>query len=357
MPSWFAVATPGLEPVVARELDAMGISGEVVVGGVQFQASLAEGARLSAAVRTPARIVLRVAEGTARSLQGLADLIRTVDWSGYLMAGAEVDVTVSTRASRLSRRDVIATKARNAIRDATRGFKRRRPPRIPQRLQVRIDSDHVTLSLDAGGELLHRRGWRQSAGKAPLRENLAAAMLMAAGWSGDEALVDPFCGSGTLPIEAALLAAGRAPWSGRSFAWEEWPALEGIRPSRDGGQPVRVPIIGSDREPRAIQCCLENAERARVTVDWRVLDVSEVQAPAQLGLVATNPPYGARLGQRVRGVYHHFGRTLQDRFEGWRVIFLAPNDRLAGAVHPEVTRLTTFSNGGLRVGVFVIEQV
>ncbi|MDG1478941.1 MAG: hypothetical protein P8R54_05085 [Myxococcota bacterium] len=358
MPSWFAVATPGLEPVVCRELDAMGISGEIVVGGVLFDASLAEGARLSARARTPSRVLLRVGQGSAKSLRALADLVRSVDWSGYLMAGAEIDVTVSTRGSRLSRRDVIAAKARNAIRDATRGYKRQKPARIRQRLQIRIDSDKATLSLDAGGELLHRRGWRQSSVKAPLRENLAAAMLMAAGWEGDEALVDPFCGSGTLPIEAALLAAGRAPWSSRSFAWEEWPGLGGLRPERAGhGRPIAVPIIGSDKEPRAIQCSKENADRARVAVKWSVGNVSAVEAPAHLGLVATNPPYGARLGQRVRGVYHHFGRTLTERFEGWRAIFLAPNDRLACAVHPDVFRLTTFSNGGLRVGVFVIEQV
>lgn len=359
MPSWFAVATPGLEPVVCRELDAMGVSGEIVVGGVQFDAELSEGARLSARVRTPSRILLRVGAGTAKSLQALAGLVRSIDWSGYLMAGAEVDVVVTTRGSRLSRRDVIAAKARNAIRDAIRGYKRgRHHPRVTQRLQIRIESDWATLSLDAGGELLHRRGWRQSAVKAPLRENLAAAMLMAAGWEGDEALVDPFSGSGTIPIEAALLAAGRPPWFSRNFAWEEWPVLGGMRASRDGhGRPVEVPIIGSDKEPRAIQCAMENAARAQVKVDWQLLNVSEVTAPAPLGLVAANPPYGARLGQRVLGVYHHFGRTLVERFEGWRAIFLAPSERLACAVHPDVFQLTNFSNGGLRVGVFVIEEV
>ena len=279
MPSWFAVTTPGLEPVVARELDSMGISGEVVVGGVQFEAALLEGARLSATLRSPSRILLRVAEGTARSLRGLADLIRSVDWSGMLMAGAEVDVVVSTRASRLSRRDAIANKARNALRDATRGYQRRRHPRIHQRLQIRIDQDRVTLSLDAGGDLLHRRGWRRSAVKAPLRENLAAAILLTAGWTGDEALLDPFCGSGTLPIEAALLASKRPSWAGRSFAWEEWPALEGARPHKGRGEPITVPIIGSDREVRAIGCAKENAGRARVNLTWQVSDVSAVKAP------------------------------------------------------------------------------
>ena len=358
MPRWFAVATPGLEPVVARELEAMGVSGEILVGGVQFSASVSEGARLSALVRSPSRLLLRVGEGTTRSLRGLAELIRSVDWSGYLMPGAPIDVVVSTRASRLSRRDMIASKARNALRDATRGQRRRRHPRLKQRLQIRIESDRATLSLDAGGDLLHRRGWRLSSVKAPLRENLAAAMLLAAGWAGDEALVDPFCGSGTLPIEGALLATGRAPWAGRSFAWEEWPVLDGARPPRSRrGASLEVPVVGSDREGRAIQCAMENAARAGVEPSWQVLDIAEVAAPAHLGLVATNPPYGARLGQRVRGVYHHFGRTLQERFEGWRAIFLAPNDRLAGVVHPQVARLTTFSNGGLRVGMFIIEEV
>lgn len=360
MSRWFAVVPPGLEPVVARELSWLGVSGEVVTGGINFDASVEEGAQLTAAARSPARLLLRVAEGNARTLRDLARLIESVDWSPYFRDRVQVHVSASTNRSRLYRRDIVASKVESALSVALRKqlrSQRGRPPRIQQRLLVRIDNDHVTLSLDAGGELLHRRGWRTSTVRAPLRENLAAAMLVAAGWDGEEALLDPFCGSGTIPIEGALMAAERAPWTSRSFAWEEWPVLGGQRPVRPKGAAVSVPILGTDQDAKSIAACVENAGRAGVEVDWRLLQVSDIEPPAPVGLVAANPPYGRRLGQRVRGVYVRFGQALRERFSGWRVVFLAPNDRLARAAHERAQRLTTFRNGGIRVGLFIIESL
>lgn len=360
MSRWFAVVPPGLEPVVARELSWLGVSGEVVTGGIEFDASVEDGARLCAAVRSPARLLLRIAHGEARTLRGLAQLVESVDWSPYFQDRARVEVAASTSRSRLYRRDIVASKVESALAGALRKqvrAQRGRPPRIPQRLLVRIDNDRVTLSLDAGGELLHRRGWRTSSVRAPLRENLAAAMLIAAGWDGEEALLDPFCGSGTIPIEGALMAAERAPWTSRAFAWEEWPVLGGQRARQPRGVPLSVPIVGSDHDAKSITACMDNAGRAGVSIDWRHLQVTDIEPPAPVGLVAANPPYGRRLGQRVRGVYVRFGQVLRERFGGWRVVFLAPNDRLAHAAHSEAQRLTTFRNGGIRVGLFIIEAL
>ena len=360
MSRWFAVVPPGLEPIVARELSWLGFPGEVVTGGVNLEAPLQEGALLSAAVRTPSRMLLRVAEGNARTLRDLARLVERVDWSPFLRDRAPITVSASCSRSKLIRRDIVANKVKTTLHTTLRkqvSPHRGRPPRIEQRLLVRIDNDHVTFSLDAGGELLHRRGWRTSAVKAPLRENFAAALLVAAGWDGEEALLDPFCGSGTLPIEAALLAAERVPWTHRSFAFEEWPVMSGQRPARTRGVPVSVPIVGSDHNERSIAASTDNARRAKVDVDWRQLDVTDIEPPATSGLVVANPPYGHRLGQRIRGVYVRFGQVLRERFEGWRVVFIAPNDRLAHAAHPEAQRMTTFRNGGIRVGVFTIEDL
>ena len=360
MPTWFAVIPPGLEPIVARELDWLGISGEVVTGGVSFEAPLEEGAQLSAAARSPSRILLRVASGPARSLRELTRLVSSVDWTPFLRDHAEVKVVASSHRSRLFRRDIVTQRVQSALQQTRRrqvSTRRGRPPRKTQRLLVRIENDHATFSLDAGGELLHRRGWRLSSVKAPIRENLAASMLIAAGWDGEEALYDPFCGSGTLPIEAALLAAKRPPWAGRGFAWEDWPSLSSLRPPHLRGGAVQVPIIGSDHDERSIVAAAENAERAGVSVEWRQLSVREIEPPAPVGLVVANPPYGHRLGQRIRGVYVRFGQVLRERFGGWRVIFLSPNGRLARATHPRARRLTTFRNGGIRVGMFIIESL
>ncbi|MEL6348767.1 MAG: hypothetical protein AAFV53_37025 [Myxococcota bacterium] len=361
MERWFAVATPGLEPVVARELSAYGISGEVTTGGVSFSADLEAGAELTTLLRSPARLLLRVAGSPVRSLQELARLVRAVGWRSFIPAGAEIDVVVSSRRSRLSRRDIVEKKVHTALKDALRGHRRKRntaPPRMTQRLLVRLDGDQATLSLDAGGELLHRRGWRQEQVRAPLRENLAASILLASGWDGEEALLDPFCGSGTIPIEAALMASERPPWTHRGFAWEEWPALESVRPPRTRGEPIQAIIVGSDHDERSIGISQSNAERARIRgIRWTHRDVMDIEPPSSSGLVVANPPYGQRLGQRIRGVYVRFGQSLAERFVGWRAAFLSPNDRLARAVHPTAARLTTFSNGGLRVGLFIIEQV
>lgn len=360
MSTWFAVIPPGLEPIVARELDWLGISGEVVTGGVSFEAPLEEGAYLSAAVRSPARILLRVASGPARSLRELSRLVVSVDWTPFLRDKAEVKVVASSQRSRLFRRDIVIQRVQSALQQARQRQvpqQRGHHPRHTQRLLVRIENDLATLSLDAGGELLHRRGWRQSSVKAPLRENLAAAMLIAAGWDGEEALYDPFCGAGTLPIEAALLAAERPPWAGRGFAWEDWPMLSSLRPPRLKGSTLQIPIVGSDKDPGSIAAATENAERAGVSVEWRLLPVRDIEPPAPVGLVVANPPYGHRLGQRIRGVYVRFGQVLRERFGGWRVIFLSPNERLARATHPGARRLTTFQNGGIRVGMFIIEAL
>jgi putative N6-adenine-specific DNA methylase len=360
MASWFAVVPPGLEPVVARELSWLGVSGEVVTGGVDFEASVEEGAELSALVRTPSRLLLRIAEGEARSLRDLSRLVASVDWQPFFRDRVRVKVSASCSGSRLARRDFVTSKVESALSTTLRQQLtpfRGRPPRLEQRLLVRVDNDLVTLSLDAGGELLHRRGWRTSSVRAPIRENLAAAMLVAAGWDGSEALFDPFCGSGTLPIEAALLASQQLPWTKRSFAWEEWPVLSAQRPPRSQKVPVTVPIVGSDHDAGSIEACEDNARRAGVVVEWRLGAVRDIEPPAASGLVVANPPYGHRLGQRIRGVYVRFGHALRDRFSGWRVAFLAPNDRLARATHEEARRLTTFHNGGIRVGLFIIESL
>lgn len=357
MPDWYAVIHPGLEPALERELTQLGLQPVLHPGGARVRAALKDGALLSARLRTPSRLLLELGGGQVLTLDALAALTRSIDWRPYLQPWSPVEVVASTQRSRLRFRDVAAAKVEHAIKDALRGPRLpglRRDP-IPQRVHLRIEDDRATLSIDAGGELLHLRGWRQDAGKAPLRENLAAALLMLADWRPDEALVDPFCGSGTLPIEAALMASGRPPWVGRSFAWQGWPAMEGTRlpDPRKGGPAPRVPIVGADRERQALGGAFENARRAGVNVQWVERDVAELDAPAASGLVIANPPYGHRLGQRVDGVYVAFGRTLRARFAGWRAMWLCPDPAQARLVDRNARRIAGFSNGGLDVGVWV----
>jgi putative N6-adenine-specific DNA methylase len=249
---------------------------------------------------------------------------------------------------------------------------------------VRGVGDRFTFSVDASGELLHRRGARTEIGAAPLRETLAAGVLALAGWSPAEPLCDPMCGAGTIPIEAALVAADRAPGLERPFAATRWP-LFAARPeveralveearTRAGRGPVAPPTItGSDRDPRLVESARRNAERAGVAayVAFTCADLDAVHAPAPSGLVVVNPPYGRRLGFRdpvrsaprrggaaasprlVERAYRDLGRALRARFAGWRAAVLVPERTPPAALGFPVTARFPLVNGGLRVTLAV----
>ncbi len=360
MPSWFAVIPPGLEAALVRELDSLGVRARGVPGGARFEVGLEQGARLVASLRTPSSVLLELARFRAPNLDQLAARVRELDWRPYLEFDIPVKVEATLQRSQLRVRETVQGKVEHAIRDALRGprLPTHRPggrPAEPQIVRVRVEEDEALISLDAGGELLHRRGWREESVGAPIRENLGAALLIAAGWAPDEVLLDPFCGSGTLPIEAALMAAGRPPWTRRHFAWQRWPALARSSPPDPWKGKGEARIYGSDKDTRALGVAHENARRARVEIALRQQDVADLEPPAPTGLVVANPPYGERLGQSVGGVYVAFGRSLRERFQGWRALFLAPDPELARKVHVGAERITSFSNGGIRVGVWVVE--
>lgn len=355
--SWYATIQPGLEPALVDELGELGFVPKECPGGVRFEADANTGAALTWTLRTPSSLLCELIEAPCRSSDELVGLIRKVRWKDWILPTAEVGIEVTTKGSRLHFKESIVRTVRGVLGECMKG------PRIPdlekrarqkQSLHVRFVDDRVTLSLDAGGELLHFRGWRQSPTAAPLRENLAAALLRLANWTGTEPLVDPFCGSGTIPIEAALLAMGRSSFGRRHFACEEWPCVK-ARPANPKKARLQAMIVGADRDPRAIVASAENAARAGVNVRWQEVDLADIQAPVATGLVLTNPPYGHRLGQNVRGVYITLGRVLRERFAGWRVMFLCPDPSLATAVDPRVRRRLVFPHGGLRVGVWEFE--
>lgn len=357
MHRWTALAHPGLEPVVANELARNGIEGRVEPGAVTFPADLQTGADLAHRLHTPDRLLLQIMTGPATSYDQLSQLIRRAPWSPVLTRFAPVEVNVASATSRLRHREALTKKVSLAVQDVQRGLQptRGRGRPVGQRVHVRIRDDTATVSIDAGGEHLHRRGWRQRQGKASLRENLASSMLELAGWESDEALLDPMCGSGTVLIEAALRVRAGGPFVGRTLACREWPALSKWTPARPLPRTPLAPLLGSDREHEAVLAAEHNARRAGVTVDWRQLDLRDVEAPAPTGLVVTNPPYGKRLGRNVGGVYADLGRALRGPLQGWRALFLAPDPSLARKVNRRASALTTFQNGGVRVGVYAVD--
>jgi putative N6-adenine-specific DNA methylase len=230
--------------------------------------------------------------------------------------------------------------------------------------------DEVTISADASGTLLHLRGYRQAVAKAPLRETLAAAMLLGAGWRGDSPLLDPMCGSGTIPIEAALLARNVAPGLAaasrepRAFAFTAWPGHDAAAWERAVAEAqgailpaAPVPVAGSDRDAGAVEAARANAERAGVAggVDFAVRPVSAMEPPAGPGLLICNPPYGVRVGESdaLRNLYAALGRTARARCPGWTVALLAAERKLEGQVGIPFTEAFRTSNGGIPVHLVV----
>ncbi|HEY8154499.1 MAG TPA: class I SAM-dependent RNA methyltransferase [Myxococcota bacterium] len=361
----FAVCAPGLEPFTADELRAL-VVGEVrpEPGGVAFRGGLQVVARANLMLRTATRVLLRLGEFHARDFEQLRKRASRLSFEDCIAPGRAVRISVTCSRSRLRHTGAVAERVHLAIAD-------RLGVEVPvagpedaghQLVLVRLAHDRCTLSLDSSGALLHQRGWRKVAGKAPLRETLAAALLLASGWDGASPLADPFCGSGTIPIEAALLARKLAPGRGRRFAFMDWPGYDAARGARilaeaeAGALDTAPPIQASDRDAGAIEVARANAGAAGVAMDiaFACRAISDFEPPPGTGWIVCNPPYGVRLrgGGDLRDLYARFGAVLRRRCPGWRVALLGADARLLRASELPLEPRASWRNGGLAVEVF-----
>ena len=329
-------------------------------------------------LRTASRVIVRVASFRAQAFHELERLARAVPWERFVAAGGTVRFRVTSKKSRLYHTDAIAQRFAEAIEHrlgkvsvidtagTEEGDGEGEGDEITPRAQlfvIRVVHDQFTVSADSSGALLHRRGYRKAIAKAPLRETLAAAMLMASDWTGSVPLVDPLCGSGTIPIEAALLARRMAPGLRRTFAFLQWPDVDSalwarVRADAAGKALPRalVQIRGSDRDAGAIESARANAERAGVLgdIEFTVASLSTLDGTVnseRIGYVVTNPPYGVRVGQaaKLRDLYARFGQVLRINAPRWRLAILSANPRLDAELHlPLKERLKT-QNGGIPV--------
>ena len=358
------VIQPGLEGVLADELRTHGIDSQPTSGGALCTVDRGALRRIHIHARTPTRVWVRIGRFRAVTLDELARGTQALPWADYLRLHQPVRVRATTHRSRLRHRDRITRKVEHAIRDALRRPRagpgprdrtRRGPPPPEQGVLVRVEDDRVQISVDASGEPLYRRGWRQDIGEAPLRENLAAAVLQLAGWTFGEPLVDPMCGSGTFCIEAAQWAAGMPSGARRRFAFQHWPSYDAKR--SEGSPPApsgiaQVVVRGSDRDPAALDAARANARRARVgrLVRFDVRDVTELDPPDGRGLVVVNPPWGERIA-RAEQAYSALGETLRRRFGGWRVAILSPRPELSRLLRFPVESVARFPSGGIRISL------
>jgi putative N6-adenine-specific DNA methylase len=361
----FAACAPGFERVTGRELLSLGIaSPRPVPGGVEFKGFLAHAYRVNLWSRTTERVILRLNEFRALTFKELHRKAARTAWEEFLPPGCNVSIRVTCRKSRLIHAGAVAERIVNAIGDRL-GWPSSLLPADEEKsahnpfLVVRIADDQCTVSLDTSGELLHFRGYRQATAKAPLRETLAAALLLASGWTSDRPLLDPFCGSGTLPIEAALIARRIAPGRHRRFAFMEWSnfdrsAWNDFLATADESCLPKAPssIQGSDRDAGAVEASRSNAARAGVSNDisFERLAVSSIE-PAGCGFVVTNPPYGRRVseGSDLRNLYAQFGNVLRKKCPGWHVATLAGSEQLQRQIGLDFGEPIIVNNGGIRV--------
>lgn len=363
----FAITAPGLSRIAARELAQIGlVVDDVEPAGVTFKGGLHEVYAANLRLRTVSRVIVRLGRFQARTFAELERHSSKLPWSRFIAPGRKFEVRVTSRKSRLYHSDAVAERIGRAIIEATGGVAAEdasaedHEGEAGQLVIVRMDRDECTVNMDSSGALLHMRGYRRATAKAPMRETIAAAMLLACEWRVEEPLFDPFCGSGTIPIEGAMIARRIPPGLDRVFAFQQWPWAEAglwshMRREAESEilDSVASPIVGSDRDEGAIRAATENAARTRVEHDVELVAsaVSEAALDTPPGWVITNPPYGVRVGtsRELRNLYARFGTVMRERFGGWKLAFLSADHALEAQLHLELETLFRTTNGGIPV--------
>ncbi|WP_127901526.1 THUMP domain-containing class I SAM-dependent RNA methyltransferase [Solirhodobacter olei] len=360
----FLATAPGLEATLAEEAREAGFADPTPVpGGVTTRGDWPEVWRANLVLRGASRVLVRIGGFRALHLAQLDKRARKFPWAETLRPDVAVKVEATCRASKIYHAGAAAQRISRAIAE-TLGAPIAKPgedtPAL--RLLARIEDDLVTFSLDTSGAPLHQRGHKLEVGKAPMRETLAALFLRQCGYTGTEPVVDPMCGSGTFILEAAEIALGLAPGRGRPFAFEEfasfdakaWAALRTPAAPRTTG----LLFHGSDRDQGVIRAAEANAARAGLSEVTRFTrqPASELTPPeGPPGLVIVNPPYGARIGEKkpLFALYGSLGRTLTERFSGWRAAIVTSEPQLAHATGlPFLPAGPPIPHGGLKIRLY-----
>jgi putative N6-adenine-specific DNA methylase len=372
MHKYFAVTAPGLKQAAAGELSSLGLqpinpSDEEVAGGLEFEGELVDLYRANLYLRTAGRVLQRAGEFYAATFPELRRKAGRLSWEGWLAPGQPVALRVTCHKSRLYHSTAVAERIAGAIGDrlgkntSLQTYDERAAGPLPQLIIVRLLRDQCMISIDSSGEGLHRRGYRQAAAKAPLRETLAAGILLASGWDSLSPLWDPFCGSGTIPIEAALLAHQIPPGFHRRFAFMDWPGFanrvwDGLLEEAGKQRKKQIsPIWASDRDAGAVAMAQANADRAGVleSINFSEQPISSAFPPSGKGWVVTNPPYGLRVssGKDLRNLYARLGDVLRQKCSEWQVAILSNDDRLLGATRLHFRDKISTVNGGVPVKI------
>lgn len=364
----FFAAPPGLEAVLRDEAQEAGFAApRAVPGGVETRGGWPEVWRANLCLRGAGRVLVRIGEFRAFHLAQLDKRARKFPWGDFLPHGATVKVEATSKRSKIYHAGAAAQRIETALA-ATIGAKKPLAKSDDEeaegeadvlRLLVRIDDNLVTFSLDSSGAPLHRRGFKTAVAKAPMRETLASLFLRRMGYAGTEPVLDPMCGSGTFPIEAAEIALGLMPGRARAFAFETLPSFDpaawAAMKAATSPRSTDLRFYGSDRDQGAIRMSMANAERAGVdhVTQFTCAPLSDLTRPeGPPGIVIINPPYGTRIGNKgmLHALHARMGEVLREGFKGWRVGIVTPEQGLVRSTGlPFLPPEAPVAHGGLKV--------
>lgn len=334
-----ATSAFGIESVTAREISELGYKDILTENGrVTFRGDFDDIARANVCLRTADRILIKLAQFKATTFEELFQGVYAVEWADILSPDAFIHVVgKSVKSTLFSVPDCQSITKKAIIEKLKLKFGKEIFPEdgAEYRISVSILKDIVTVTLDTSGAGLHKRGYRSLAGEAPLKETLACSLLLLSYWRGERLLVDPLCGSGTIPIEAAMIALDIAPGMNRGFAAERWQNFDydAFERARDEAkQRVRTDlnlnIYGSDIDPKAIELAMRHAEEAGVDeyIRLKQMNVADLASKEKYGFIVTNPPYGERLGEsrEAEELYKVMGKTFS-ALDTWSFYIITSN--------------------------------
>ena len=367
--AFFATAPRGLEPLLLKELQSLGAeSAEAVPGGVSFTGPWEACYRANLWSRIASRVLWRIHSFEYRDESDIYAKTKALDWPRYFAVERTLRVNLTAQKSPLRSLEFATLRIKDAVCDRFRDVLGKRPDverAAPDaRVHAFLERDQATLYLDTSGEPLFKRGWRTGQAEAPLRENLAAGIVMLTGWQPGEPLLDPMCGGATLLVEAAAMARGRPPGAKRSFGFEKlsvfdpglWEAIK-----HQKAKPSDCHLYGSDSDPQALDAARRNLAAAGVErwVKLERADVLERAAPAPAGVMVANPPYGERMGSaaELAAFYPKLGDALKKSFAGWRCYIFTADLRLPKLIRLAPSARTPLWNGALECRLYEFRMV
>ena len=370
--SLFVTCPRGLEAPLSQELEQLKCQDiRAVDGGVACKGGMEQVYRINLHSRTASRVLLRLTKSGYRSEQEIYKVAKNIRWTDWFGLEQTFKVKVEGKRAQVKSLDFVGLKIKDAVCDVFRDTCGARPSvgkiRPDIRIHAFIDERDIQIFIDTSGEALFKRGYRQDTGEAPMRENLAAGLLLLAGYDGTQPFQDPFCGSGTIVIEAAWIATRRAPGLMRRFGFEKlknfdaalWKKLQ--HEAETQIRPASAPISGSDNDRHMIRAAVANAQAAEVDtfIRFEVKDAQDTRPNGEGGILISNPPYGVRLAevQALQALYPQLGAWLKQHYAGWLAGMFTGDRDMPKFMRLSPKRKIPLYNGNLDCRLFLMDMV